>query len=507
MKKLITLIAFALAAVTGLQAQQIPLYSQYWYHPFLYNAARAGTADQAQAYFIYRRQWVGFEDGPQTQALTFDMPIMGKRAGFGVYLFNDMSSIFRRLGGNFSYAYHFNFADDHRLSLGLSAGLQDIRINYNDVFVIDPTDEVILNGMRRNSFFEAGFGINYQYKNFTLGLSAPSLFGTDLKYLSKDGLAGYEIQRHYVAQTSYKFKLAQDKFTIEPMAMFRTTEAFNFQFDVGASFMYKDWVWINGMYRYDYAASVGAGFKIHKLITVGYSYDLPINNLNSYTTGSHEVLLGVTFGKKKGEEVNDELLENLNDKFAKQDSIIADLASKLDSMNGDLDSMAVEIDSLKNILKNGIEVEGGDAASQEQMDSLNKRIQNLEDQLKSKLDSLQNQVNKGGGKNTNPNELEEERTRIVDEDDLEYKRGAELGNYFMVVGSFRIEQNSYNFQEQLTREGFKAGVVYDKKRKWYYVYLSQPDNWEKGLEQLYKLREENERFHDAWIHIMEKSFR
>ncbi len=501
MKKLFILIALAAAAFTGLQAQQVPLYSQYWYHPYLYNPARTGFDDQAQAYFIYRRQWVGFEDGPQTQALTFNMPVMNRKAGFGVYLFNDMSSIFRRLGGSFTYAYHINFSEnlDHRLSLGLSAGVQDIRINYSDVVVLDPTDEVILNGMRRNSFFEAGFGINYFFKNWSLGLSAPSIFGTDLKYLSKEGLAGYEIQRHYVAQTSYKIKLAQDKFTIEPMAAFRTTEAFNFQIDAGASFMFKDWVWINGMYRHNFAASVGGGFKIHDLITVGYSYDLPINELQGYNTGSHELLLGVTFGRKKKDGgVDEETLKKMGEVTAKQDSLIAELFQQLDSLD-------TRVDSLEDALKNGLEVEGdGGGVNQEQLDSLNKRVQQLEDQLKGKIDSLQKQVNKTADKQ---NDMHEERTRIVDENDLVYKRGAELGNYFMVVGSFRIEQNSYNFQEQLTKEGFKAGVVYDKKRKWYYVYLSQPDSWEKGLEQLFKLREENERFHDAWIHIMEKSFK
>lgn len=502
MKKLIVLLAFAAAAFTGLQAQQIPLYSQYWYNPFLYNPARTGFDDQAQLYFIYRRQWVGFEDGPQTQALTFNMPVMGNKAGFGGYFFNDQSSIFRRLGGSFTYAYHLNFNEDrsHRLSLGLSAGVQDIRINYNDVFVLDPTDEVIMNGMRRNSFFEAGFGINYFFKNWTLGISAPSIFGTDLKYLSKDGLAGYEIQRHYVAQTSYKIKLAQDKFTIEPMAMFRTTEAFNFQIDAGAAFMYKDWVWINGMYRYDYGATMGAGFKIHNMVTVGYSYDLAINELADYTTGSHEFLLGITFGgKKKDDKANEDLLKQMGEVTAKQDSLIAELFEQLDSMD-------TRVDSLEEALKNGLEVEGAGTSeeTQEQIDSLNQRMQQLEDQLQGKIDSLQNIVNETASKQ---NEMQEERTRIVNEDDLVFKRGAELGNYFMVVGSFRIEQNSYNFQEQLTKEGFKAGVVYDKKRKWYYVYLSQPDNWEKGLEQLYKLREENERFHDAWIHIMEKSFK
>lgn len=499
MKKLIIIIAFAAAAFTGLQAQQIPLYSQYWYHPFLYNPALTGASGSPQLFFVYRRQWAGFDQAPETRAATFDMPVMSNKAGFGGYVYNDQSSIFRRWEGSFSYAYHINFAEKHRLSLGLSAGAQSVRINYSDVFVIDPTDEVITNGIQRNSYFEAGFGINYMLKDWSLGLSVPSLFGTDLKYLSQNGRAGYETARHYIAQTSYKLRLAQDKFTIQPTVMFRTTEALNFQLDAGAAFFYKDWVWINGMYRYDYAVSVGGGFKVHDMITVGYSYDLPINNLNGYTTGSHEILLGITFGKKKkGDDIDQELVDKLAEVTAKNDSLLSELLGKVDSLG-------TEVDSLKDILANGLEVDGeAGGANQEELDSLNKRVTDLEQQLQNKLDSLQRQVNKTADK---VNDQNEERTRIVDENDLEYKRGAELGNYFMVVGSFRIEQNSYNFQEQLTKEGFKAGVVYDKKRKWYYVYLSQPDNWEKGLEQLFKLREENERFHDAWIHIMEKSFK
>ena len=158
----------------------------------------------------------------------------------------------------------------------------------------------------------------------------------------------------------------------------------------------------------------------------------------------------------------------------------------------------------KTIIEQNDSLKGQNNQLQKDLQERDAKIKELESQVNTILNDLARKDSMlSGTKPSLPSDI------VYDggDDELVFITGEPEGNYFMVVGSFRIEQNSYNFQEQLTREGFKAGVVYDKKRKWYYVYLSQPDNWEKGLEQLFKLREENERFHDAWIHIMDKSFK
>lgn len=482
MKRLFFICCLGVLALSDAWAQQIPLYTQYFNNPFLYNPARTGFDANPQLFFIYRRQWADFDDAPETRAATFDMPVWNSKAGIGFTVYNDITSIFSRYGGSIDYAYHINFAPDHRLSIGIGAGYQDFRINFDKVFVIDPDDPIITANRTRTAYFSASAGINYYFKGLSIGISAPQVFDTDLDFASPKGISGYELDRHYLANVSYKLKLVNDKLLIEPMAMFRTNQQFStFQVDGGVTLGWNDFVWVNALYRYDYAVSVGGGFKIHKMISVGYAYDLVMNDLKDYTTGSHEIMLGITFGggRKGGKEEGPDAIPDslIQKKFAEQDSLMADMQKQIDSLSG-------RVDSLEAIFDSGVEIEG---------------LDELLDSLGGMIDSLKKQVEH----NSNvQNEMQEERTRIVDEQDLEYKRGAALGDFFMVVGSFRIEQNSYNFQEELTKEGFNAGVVYDKKRKWYYVYLSQPENWEKGLEELYKLREENERFHDAWIHIM-----
>lgn len=515
MMKRILFFLFLILCLGELRSQQIPLYSQYTRNRFLYNPAYTGFEPQGSVQFIYRRQWTDFEGAPETRALTFDMPINKIRAGIGAYFYSDNTDIFRRLGGYLSYSYHINFNAHTRLSIGLAAGVQDLRIDFERVFVRDYTDKVLTFNDERSAAFDGSAGVNFHFKGWDLGVSVPQLVGTNQKYVNTKEQTFYQLERHFLASTQYDIKLAQDKFHIIPAFLFRTPnfKFNNIQFDAGATFMYKDWVWVNAMYRYDYAVSIGGGFKVHDLVSVGYSYDLPINDLSDYAGQTHEFMLGIHFGGrgKGGAELSEEEKQRMQEMYANQDSIIRKMYARMDSMQH-------QIDSLNGILAKGFEMDvvGGEMVDTDgdgvpdtkvggsTLSDMEKRLRDIESQINAKLNQLKTEVDKT---TQIQREMQEERTRIVDESDLEFKRGTELGDFFMVVGSFRIEANAYAFQDDLTRKGWKPGVVYDKKRKWYYVYLSQPKDYKQGLEELFKLREENKEFHDAWIHIMSKRIR
>lgn len=519
MKKLFFIMSLVVVALTDALGQQVPLYSQYMYDPMIYNPAKTGWEGRYNLNFIYRRQFAGIKGGPETRAFTFDMPVMSNKAGIGAYVFDDQTNIFRRTAGYLQYAYHINFKEDNRLSIGLAAGVQSVRVNMDKVVVIDPTDVLIANGRERNTYFDANFGINYFYKGLNIGVSVPQILNTDLHYLNDQGERGYSAYRHYIATASYDAKVWQNRITITPMVLFRTTEALDWQIEGGVNLMYKDFVWINSMYRYNYGVTVGGGFKIHDLIKIGYSYDHGLNDLKGYTNGNHEITLGITIAKRKHSSgIEDSTLAK---KLSQQDSLIAALQSNMDSLNTKTDSLAKvtddlskRVDTLSSAMDSldaifGGEDQGGLAEAlknfnKQKIDSLMQRL----DDLEKKFDKGAADVKKQAQKSKDAlNEMQEERTRVVDEQDLEYKHGAPLGSYFMVVGSFRVEQNSYKLEDELDKQGFQAGVVFDKKRQWYYVYLSEHENKDKGLEALYKLREENPRFHDAWIHIMSKAVR
>ncbi|MEM9327133.1 MAG: type IX secretion system membrane protein PorP/SprF [Bacteroidota bacterium] len=85
MKKLTLLILLCGGFVLGTHAQQTPLYSQYFLNPYLYNPATVGFDGEAKAFFLYRKQWVGVEGAPETQAFTIDGQLKNERVGLGLF--------------------------------------------------------------------------------------------------------------------------------------------------------------------------------------------------------------------------------------------------------------------------------------------------------------------------------------------------------------------------------------------------------------------------------------
>ena len=116
MKKL-TFLALSLCLLYGeLTAQQTPLYGQYFLNPYLYNPATAGLDGESKAYFLNRKQWVGVEGAPETQAFTIDGQLKNQRVGLGISFFNDITNVIGRVNGALSASYLLDLAPDHQLS-------------------------------------------------------------------------------------------------------------------------------------------------------------------------------------------------------------------------------------------------------------------------------------------------------------------------------------------------------------------------------------------------------
>jgi hypothetical protein len=264
--------------------------------------------------------------------------------------------------------------------------------------------------------------------------------------------------------------------------------------------MYKDFVWVGAMYRYNSAVAMAAGFKVHQRISVGYSYDFPLNNIADYTSGSHEVMLGITFGKRvKIDDIVEKEMERYAEKFRQQDSLLNELQKQVDSLFIVADTLDMRVDSLEKLVGEGKLGAPKEGMSDEQMDNFKKQLDEMKKQLADSLKTYEQKMQML--KNI---ESSSERTKIIPREDIEYIDGPALGDYYLVVGSFKIKDNSFKFKKQLEQRGYTIGIVYNKKRNWYYVYMAQKTGVEQtGLEELYKIREEKkDEFTDAWIYIL-----
>ena len=71
-----------------------------------------------------------------------------------------------------------------------------------------------------------------------------------------------------------------------------------FQADVNAAVAYKDAFWLGVSYRSGDAVSLLLEYQSNLFFRVGYSYDITFSQLRNYSHGSHEIMIGIDFGKE-----------------------------------------------------------------------------------------------------------------------------------------------------------------------------------------------------------------
>lgn len=291
MKKLIIIIAIV---VTGslLKAQQLPLYSQYMLNSFLINPAIAGSSDFVPIILTARSQWTGIENAPQTQAISGHTRL--GNMGVGGYLFNDSYGPIRSTGLQASYAYHIDLgAFGTKLSMGVSASAFQYKLDKTDIVVSDVNDFLLNDSRDKVLIPDANFGAYLYNKHFFAGVSGAQLFQYKVKFSNNPDQYS-KVTRHYFATAGYRF-IINDLFMVEPSVLVKTTEATPVQVDFNARAYYKSNYWAAVSYRTGDAAVAMFGVRYSRYI-FGYAYDFTLSEIQHYTSGSHELMVGIDLG-------------------------------------------------------------------------------------------------------------------------------------------------------------------------------------------------------------------
>lgn len=84
----------------------------------------------------------------------------------------------------------------------------------------------------------------------------------------------------------------------------------------------------------------------------------------------------------------------------------------------------------------------------------------------------------------------------VRREDVSVVEGAGLKNYSVVVGSFGVKANAYNFQERLKNTGYDAQVAFNSGNSMYRVVAATFDNKASAVQSRNQLRNQ---YPDAWL--------
>ncbi len=295
MRKNITItffIAILISTVTGF-AQQDPQFSQNMFTKLLTNAGYAGSNDAICGTLLYRNQWTGFGGEPKSMVLTVDMPIEVLHGGVGLsVLASDQLGAEKNTNIRGAYAYRMLLGSGS-LGLGVDFGYHQKSIDGSKFIFNDDGDINIPTQNESGGTFDFGFGAYYNTDKLFVGASALHLTQGDIKFST----INTKMSRHYYLMAGYGVDLTSS-LTLKPMVQVKT-DAVSTQLDANVNLMINNRFWVGGSYRIQDAIVLLAGLEIIPNLKLGYSYDLTTSDIKSYSSGSHEIMLGYCYKPAK----------------------------------------------------------------------------------------------------------------------------------------------------------------------------------------------------------------
>ena len=322
MKKIIGLIALVITGYA--QAQQLPQYSQYLRNQYMVNPAAAGVYDFVDITLGGRLQWTGFDNSPKTTYLAITSPVSAKpkvrynpalrisngpirnpeiktgklKHAVGGQVILDQYGAFRKLYFGGTYALHIPVAKNYNLSFGTRLGLSNNTfIKDNAVTltpVLDNTYQSYIAGGLNRYMMDLGVGLYFYSKNMFIGVAADELtrdlvtFGT--------GTPNFNTQIHYNATAGVKFPIS-DNLTLTPAVLAKMMTPAPLSIEGSLQLEYKEWLWMGASYRHQDAVVAMVGLNISEKFKFGYSYDFNVSRIKNYSTGGHELVLGLMLGR------------------------------------------------------------------------------------------------------------------------------------------------------------------------------------------------------------------
>ena len=286
-------------------SQQTPLYSQYMLNGFLINPAVAGSEGYSAINLTVREQWVGFQNGPATYALSFQTrllreshisrnksvkrksksPFRGGNVGLGGYVFNHRNGAVDRTGIRLTYAYHLEL-NEAQLSFGLSMIGYQYRVDKDRIKLEFPDDDNLWLGLQESVFIpDADAGVYYTTKDMWAGFSVDQLFESALKF-GGDGYDQLVMERNYHLMGGYDFPINNDMI-LSPSTHLKVAENGKAQADINGKFYYKQSYWGGITYRTGHSIIVMAGVSVDRLV-FGYAFDIGLNSIMKHSYGTHE---------------------------------------------------------------------------------------------------------------------------------------------------------------------------------------------------------------------------
>lgn len=300
MNKIISLSICFISLVS--YSQQTPQRNLYGFNKYAINPAYAGANACTEINFSHLNQWVRVDGAPLTSMLSAN-GLVGKSLGLGGQILVDQIGMIQQISAMGSASYGFDIAKEHHLRIGASFGYNQYQIDASNAIAFDNADPIINGGAQSGGTINTNIGFLYQWKNIEMSLGSQQLIQSTSN-ISLAGVDGYGLRRHLNGYLAYNQKIGSD-WMLTPSLFAKGTNN-GYQLDFNADARFKNFIFGGLGYRTSVGIIARAGIQVQDLFFIGYAYETPMSNIASYSSGSHEVFVGIKFCRKK-KEIKEEL--------------------------------------------------------------------------------------------------------------------------------------------------------------------------------------------------------
>jgi type IX secretion system PorP/SprF family membrane protein len=265
------------------------------FNGLLLNPAYAGTRDYWSASALHRSQWMKFEGAPTSQVFGIDGAVADNRLGLGLVVSNDRIGITSELDVSANIAYHLPLGTS-TLSFGLRAGASSYSARLSDLIAWDPNDNVYAGGDIQGQFVpKFGFGMYWHNERSFAGISVPLMVALDDAIIIDNSITSNHFTQHYYLNAGTVFD-AGANLQIKPSFLVKYLPEAPVQVDLNCNFLIYRRLWLGGGYRTGDALIAMVEYNLTPQLRMGYAYDYTLSDINTYSSGSHEIMLGFDFG-------------------------------------------------------------------------------------------------------------------------------------------------------------------------------------------------------------------
>ena len=287
---------------SSMNAQQDPQFTQWYMDHVMSNIAAAGQSNLTNINGFYRNQWNGLDRSPVTSLLNVDGKVGFIPGAFGVQFYQDElgheSNMMMKLG----YAYSLSpFSNGTTISLGMSVSYFSKSFGTEWIAIDEVSlDNAIPQDDQASSAIDLDFGVYISKpKSFYAGISMTHIAETELSEMS------ITPRRHLYAMGGYNYPIDGEALVLRTNILAKT-DLNATAIDMNVNVLYDEMIWAGVSWRPGDAIAPIIGFQYlmidkdatnykEQLFRIGYSFDATTSELQSFSSGSHEIFLSYSF--------------------------------------------------------------------------------------------------------------------------------------------------------------------------------------------------------------------